>query len=84
MYEDRKFQDGDYVIYNSHSSKNPDYEERGTILRIHDPVGIGKRGGDYAYTFESKRGQKYIWGYHCTNAMMKYNPDQTGDRDDDI
>ncbi|QIG73031.1 hypothetical protein EVB99_040 [Rhizobium phage RHph_N3_19] len=84
MYEDRKFQDGERVIFNSSGSKNPKYDKPGIVQSVHTYV--GKSRGDYAYNikFDHNGGVTPIWGADLTHGMFKYDPSQAGDTEEDI
>lgn len=86
-FEDRKFQDGDPVIWNSYQNCGgpaiPGKDQNAVILSIYSSVGKG-RDGDYAYNIEVGRGKNTVWGYQLRHAMFKYDPKQAGDTDEDI
>lgn len=87
---DRKFQDGDLVIWNSgfinsDGKLNEVYDTPAEVVSIYTQG--GKSRGDYAYLIHyGKRLDKrnYVWGYQLRPQMFKYDPKQAGDTEEDI
>jgi hypothetical protein len=89
-FEDRKYQDGDPVVWN-HRQTHPEterdskHDQDAIILGLYTSVGKA-RDGDYAYNIGigSKMIKNTVWGYQLRPAMFKYDPKQAGDTEEDI
>lgn len=92
MTENRRFQDGDYVIHNEYKDR-PDRDSEGRVIQIYTEAGQSR--GDWAYTVEFTGGynvrsgsgrpwRTQVWGWTLRQAMFKYDPKQAGDTDEDI
>lgn len=89
-FEDRKFQDGDLVVWNSRQShlemeRDSRYNQDAIVISIYSGVGKG-RDGDYAYDIAigPSMTKNTVWGYQLRPQMFKYDPKQAGDTDDDV
>ncbi len=90
-FKDRKYQDGDQVIWNtrynpdSGNGVNSDFDRDAVVISLYTSAGRGK-DGDYAYNilYGPDLTKNTVWGYQLRLGMFKYDPKQAGDTDEDV